>query len=185
MGRPYKPLALPACIAVGAALLAVRSQRWKLAWILPAGLVLGALVWAVFQIMSDGLFTRDYIFVDDVVDGYLTLAGRCQDPGVRGEAFNFSPGIRVTVLAITALIRRLMDREDLEPIVANQARAEIRDQYLDAAKAADRQHRHDEEQQGDAQQELVLNTPARKQRDLLVARGPPAGRTSPTDRGGV
>ena len=40
---------------------------------------------------SDGTFTRDYLYVEDVVDAYLTLAQRVNQPGVRGEAFNFSP----------------------------------------------------------------------------------------------
>jgi CDP-glucose 4,6-dehydratase len=73
-------------------------------------------------VRSNGLFTRDYIHVDDVVDAYLTLAERCQDAGVRGEAFNFSPETRVTVLEITRTIARLMQREDLPPVVLDQAR---------------------------------------------------------------
>jgi CDP-glucose 4,6-dehydratase len=90
------------------------------------------------QIRSDGQFTRDYIHVQDVVDAYMALAERCAEAGVRGEAFNFSPETRVTVLEITRTIQRLMDRPDLEPVVLNQARAEIRDQYLDSSKAQQR-----------------------------------------------
>lgn len=86
-------------------------------------------------IRSNGLFTRDYIYVQDVVDGYMRLAECCTNDGVRGEAFNFSPETRVTVLDITGRITRLMRREDLEPVILDQARAEIRDQYLDSAKA--------------------------------------------------
>ena len=86
-------------------------------------------------IRSNGLFTRDYIFVEDVVDAYLALAERCTDAGVQGEAFNFSPETRVNVLEITKIIQRLMRREDLEPVILDQARGEIRDQYLDSSKA--------------------------------------------------
>ncbi len=89
-------------------------------------------------IRSNGLFTRDYIFVEDVVDGYLRLAERCTDEGVRGEAFNFSPQTRLSVLEITRVIQRLMGREDLEPVILDQARGEIRDQYLDSSKAKQR-----------------------------------------------
>ena len=89
-------------------------------------------------IRSNGLFTRDYIYVQDVVDGYLRLAERCTDEGVRGEAFNFSPETRVTVIEITKIIQRLMHREDLEPAILDQARGEIRDQYLDSSKAKQR-----------------------------------------------
>jgi CDP-glucose 4,6-dehydratase len=86
-------------------------------------------------IRSNGLFTRDYIYVDDVIEGYMKLAERCTEEGVRGEAFNFSPETRVNVLEVTSLLRRLMGREDLEPTILDQARSEIRDQYLDATKA--------------------------------------------------
>jgi CDP-glucose 4,6-dehydratase len=86
-------------------------------------------------IRSNGLFTRDYIYVEDVVDAYLALAERADSDGVRGEAFNFSPEKPLTVLDITRLIQRLFGREDLEPLIVNQARAEIKDQYLDSSKA--------------------------------------------------
>lgn len=86
-------------------------------------------------IRSDGKFTRDYIYVQDVVDAYLRLALSAADDGVRGEGFNFAAGKPVTVLEITDMIRRLMGREDIEPVILDQARAEIRDQYLDSSKA--------------------------------------------------
>ena len=89
-------------------------------------------------IRSNGLFTRDYIYVQDVVDAYLLLAERCALPGVSGEAFNFSPERRLTVLEMTAAIQQLMGRSGLEPIVLDQARAEIIDQYLDSSKARER-----------------------------------------------
>jgi CDP-glucose 4,6-dehydratase len=86
-------------------------------------------------IRSNGRFTRDYIYVDDVISGYLTLGDRSNDAAIRGEAFNFSPETRVQVLEITRLIQRLMGRTDLEPQILDQARAEILDQYLDSSKA--------------------------------------------------
>jgi CDP-glucose 4,6-dehydratase len=86
-------------------------------------------------IRSNGLFTRDYIYVEDVVDGYLALCRRAAEEGISGEAFNFSPESRVTVIEIARLIQRLFGREDLEPRILDQARAEIKDQYLDSRKA--------------------------------------------------
>ena len=86
-------------------------------------------------IRSNGLFTRDYIYVEDVVDGYLALGARAAEEGIEGEAFNFSPESRVTVIEIARLIQRLFGREDLEPRILDQARAEIKDQYLDSRKA--------------------------------------------------
>ena len=87
-------------------------------------------------IRSDGKFIRDYIYVRDVVEAYLALGNHVTKERGLGGAFNFSPESRVSVLEITREIQRLMDRADLEPIVLNQARAEIPNQYLDSSKAA-------------------------------------------------
>jgi CDP-glucose 4,6-dehydratase len=84
---------------------------------------------------SDGTFIRDYIYVEDVVDAYLALAENADREGVRGEAFNFSPEKPLNVLEITRLVLDAMGRSDLEPVIQNTARAEIKDQYLDASKA--------------------------------------------------
>ncbi len=85
---------------------------------------------------SDGSFVRDYIYVEDVVDAYLALAEAAGRPEVRGEAFNFSPQRPLTVLEITRAVLAAMDRADLKPVILASARAEIKDQYLDAGKAA-------------------------------------------------
>lgn len=85
---------------------------------------------------SDGTYIRDYVYVQDVVTAYLSLAERTPEPGIRGEAFNFGPDRPVTVLEITRKILELMERPDLEPIILNEAKAEIRHQFLDFQKAA-------------------------------------------------
>lgn len=84
---------------------------------------------------SDGTFTRDYLYVEDVVDAYLALAQAADRADVRGHGFNFSPERQLTVLEITRLVLEVMERTDLEPIIQNTAQAEIKDQYLDASKA--------------------------------------------------
>lgn len=84
---------------------------------------------------SDGTFTRDYLYVEDVVDAYLALAEQADRDGVRGEAFNFSPERQLSVLELTQHLLAALGRPDLEPIIQNQATAEIKDQYLDASKA--------------------------------------------------
>jgi CDP-glucose 4,6-dehydratase len=84
---------------------------------------------------SDGTFVRDYLYVKDVVDAYLALADGIERTDVSGEAFNFSPQRPLTVFEITGTLLKLLGRQDLEPVVLNEARAEIHDQYLDSAKA--------------------------------------------------
>ena len=86
-------------------------------------------------IRSDGKFIRDYIYVKDAVLAYLSLAERLPEKSLTGEAFNFAPERPLTVLEIVSMILRLMNREDLQPVVLNQASHEIYAQYLDCTKA--------------------------------------------------
>ena len=88
-------------------------------------------------IRSDGTFVRDYIFVLDAVEAYLLLAEKMDDKTIHGEAFNFSNEIVLSVLEITQMIARLLNREDLQPNVLNIAKGEIKHQYLSAQKARD------------------------------------------------
>lgn len=86
-------------------------------------------------IRSDGTFVRDYFYVEDGAAAYMLLAEKlAQNPNLRGEAFNFSNEIQVTVLDLTQQILRRMD-STLEPEVRNEASNEIKHQYLSAAKA--------------------------------------------------
>lgn len=86
-------------------------------------------------IRSDGQFTRDYLYVEDGARAYVLLAERlAAQPQLRGEVFNFSYEQRMTVMALVDKILEVMD-SDLKPDVRNEASNEIRDQYLDAAKA--------------------------------------------------
>jgi len=89
-------------------------------------------------IRSDGSFTRDYLYVEDVAEGYLALARALDDPGLRGQAFNFSTEECLSVLDLVAVLRRLMDCEHLAPDVRGTAVAEIRDQHLSSGKARER-----------------------------------------------
>ena len=84
---------------------------------------------------SDGTFTRDYLYVEDVVDAYLALAQQVDRDGVRGEAFNFSPERQLSVLELVQQLLAALGKPDLQPEILNTAQAEIRDQYLDASKA--------------------------------------------------
>ncbi|MGE5482647.1 MAG: GDP-mannose 4,6-dehydratase [Bacteroidota bacterium] len=86
-------------------------------------------------IRSDGRYTRDYLYIMDAVMAYLAAAEAVGRPGVAGEAFNFAPEQPRSVLEVVDVLRQLMDRTDLEPIILNEAKAEIRDQYLSAEKA--------------------------------------------------
>ena len=86
-------------------------------------------------IRSDGTYIRDYIYVLDAVDGYMHLAEKLDDEGIQGEAFNLSNEKRYTVLELVKLILKLMRREDLKPLILNEAVNEIKNQSLSAEKA--------------------------------------------------
>ncbi len=89
-------------------------------------------------IRSDGTFIRDYFYVEDGAAAYMLLAERmASDPSLRGEAFNFSNEIQVTVGDLVDRILQLMG-SNLEPDVRNEAFNEIRHQSLSAEKARSR-----------------------------------------------
>ena len=84
---------------------------------------------------SDGQYIRDYFYVEDGAAAYMLLAEKlAANPNLKGESFNFSNEIQVTVLEIVSKILRQMN-SDLEPQVLNEASNEIRHQYLSAEKA--------------------------------------------------
>ena len=86
-------------------------------------------------IRSDGTLIRDYIYIQDAVEAYILLAEKMAGKSIHGEAFNFSNEIQLSVLDITRKILEVMGRKDLEPKVLNEAKGEIKHQYLSAAKA--------------------------------------------------
>jgi CDP-glucose 4,6-dehydratase len=86
-------------------------------------------------IRSDGRFVRDYFYVEDGAAAYVTLAEQLATrPELRGEVFNFSNELQVTVVELVTNILNVM-RSNLEPEIRNEASNEIREQYLDATKA--------------------------------------------------
>ena len=89
-------------------------------------------------IRSDGTYVRDYLYVKDCVAGYLTLGTALDRPELGGEAFNFSTESWVTVREIVAAVQKVMGRTDLDPVIQNAARGEIRSQSLSSRKARER-----------------------------------------------
>lgn len=87
-------------------------------------------------IRSNGQFIRDYIYAVDGAYAYMTLAEAMMSEGkFAGEAFNFSYGLRLTVIDLVSKILAFMKREDLAPTVLNEANNEIPVQSLNSDKA--------------------------------------------------
>ena len=86
-------------------------------------------------IRSDGTPLRDYMYIDDAVDGYVRIMHALIDGRVGGEAFNFGTGDPVSVLGIFEEMVRTADRPDLAPEVQGEASKELPDQFISASKA--------------------------------------------------
>ncbi len=86
-------------------------------------------------INSNGRFVRDYLYVEDAVTAHLLLAERlAENTELRGQAFNISSETQLSVLELVERILKLMGSA-LKPEVRDQAKNEIKNQYLSAAKA--------------------------------------------------
>ncbi|MEI2418847.1 NAD-dependent epimerase/dehydratase family protein, partial [Arthrospira platensis SPKY2] len=84
---------------------------------------------------SDGSYIRDYFYVKDGVLAYLHLAEQMERKEIWGEAFNFSNELQITVLELVQKILAVMNKNHLQPVILNQAKNEIKHQYLSAEKA--------------------------------------------------
>lgn len=89
-------------------------------------------------VRSDGKFVREYFYVKDAVTAYLTLAERMPSDDTCGQAWNFGNETPLSVLELVAQCLEACGREDLEPVIQNEASNEIREQYLDCTKAKER-----------------------------------------------
>ena len=86
-------------------------------------------------VRSDGNYVRDYFYVEDGAAATMLLAERlAKNPTLKGAAFNFSNETRVSVIELVRRILKIM-KSDLKPKILDEARHEIRDQYLSAKKA--------------------------------------------------
>lgn len=84
---------------------------------------------------SDGTFLRDYVYVEDVVDAYMTLGEATGTKAAPGEAFNFSDQAPLSVMDMYKAICVAYGQPDVEPKILGGAKDEIKDQYLSAEKA--------------------------------------------------
>jgi len=86
-------------------------------------------------IRSDGTLVREYLYILDAVEAYVTLAENLHRKEVRGEPFNFGTGKPVSVIDLVNTMLTLFDKADLKPKILNEANNEIKEQYLSCEKA--------------------------------------------------
>jgi len=85
-------------------------------------------------IRSDGKFTRDYVYVNDIVSGYIILAEKLNKLKLSGESFNFSNEDPLTVLEVVKEVSKATGCK-LKYKILNNAKYEIKHQYLESQKA--------------------------------------------------
>lgn len=86
-------------------------------------------------IRSDGTPERDYFYVEDAADAFLTLGAELLSrPDLGGEAFNFGTGKPTSVSTVVQKLIACAGQR-VEPVVLGEARGEIQAQYLDCSKA--------------------------------------------------
>ena len=78
---------------------------------------------------SNGRFLRDYLFIDDVVNGYIMLGKAMQNKKVKGIAINFGSGKPITVLNLVKQMLKINNNNSKFYIIKNKVKNEIKDQY--------------------------------------------------------
>jgi len=87
-----------------------------------------------FVIRSDGTYTRDYVYVDDVISAYLMIAEKMRSDNLYGEPFNVSDEKPQSVKGVLKAIEKVLAERTKKPLIKNRAHDEIRDQYLSSKK---------------------------------------------------
>lgn len=85
----------------------------------------------ILEIRSDGKYVRDYLYVEDVVDGYIFLLN--QNSKVHGEAFNFSSNDKLSVLELVEKTSKKIGQK-ISYEILNNAKNEIPFQHLNDSK---------------------------------------------------
>ncbi len=84
-----------------------------------------------FHVRSDGTFMRDYVYVDDIVSGYVMLAEQMHKKKLSGMAFNLGNNNPLSVTEVLDLLQKL-SKKSLRTEIHNSVRHEIPKQYLDS-----------------------------------------------------
>jgi nucleoside-diphosphate-sugar epimerase len=101
--------------------------------------VLALFIPAVLQdrrptIYGDGLQSRDFTFVKNVVEANLLA---CKAPGVAGEVFNVACGDRITVNSMLQQINKITGK-DIAPIHSDPRKGDIKHSQADITRAKER-----------------------------------------------
>jgi CDP-glucose 4,6-dehydratase len=96
------------------------------------GIMKAAIKDEVLEIRSNGEFSRDYLYVKDVAEGYVNMAENIQT--TKGEAFNFSTNWNFSVLGLVAKSSQVLGKT-IETKILNNQQNEIPFQSLNSEKS--------------------------------------------------
>ena len=82
-------------------------------------------------IYGDGGQTRDFTYIDNVVDGVLRASSA---PAASGEVINVATGGRISLLELFAVMKKLTGA-NVEPVFAEGRAGDVRDSQADISKA--------------------------------------------------
>lgn len=86
-------------------------------------------------IRGDGTNLRDYLYIDDAVDGYVHFAQKVYEGELSGETINFGTGQPYNVMEIVEKIIQLFGVDIKYTVTGRDLSKEIKHQYLDNKKA--------------------------------------------------
>ena len=85
-------------------------------------------------LFDKGNFVRDFIYIDDVISGYLKIGELMQERNLAGEVFNFSAEKTIMGLGVVKLINKITGNK-LRYETSTILRCEIKKQHLSSSKA--------------------------------------------------
>jgi len=83
------------------------------------------------EIRSDGKMIREYIYVKDTTDAYISLIENINK--TKGHAFNIAGNNVMSVLEVVERVSRILNSK-VKTKILNKAKTEIPKQYLDGSK---------------------------------------------------
>lgn len=95
------------------------------------GIMKSLITHEALEIRSNGKYIRDYLYVKDVVNGYILLAQHFEK--IKGEAFNFGSTDTLSVLEVIKLFEKKLNKK-ISFKVLNTAKNEIPYQSLNYSK---------------------------------------------------
>lgn len=84
------------------------------------------------NIFEDGQETRDFVYIDDVVDSNILAL---TVPGISGEAFNIGTGVATDVVTVAETLKRYYGVDVPMTVSGNYRIGDIRHNYADISKA--------------------------------------------------